>query len=200
MGQRLISLFAKTQTLSLFTSRGFHILDGEIPQHRPQLARMWPGLTSIPIRSPLIRQGAACMSRGRWWWRGVTLREGLYKWPLHVGTCPDISPQLICSDVQQHEQGHEGGVKREHNYLRCPTNWARSSACRFRNWLCNFRRPWGRSSAGGGHRNLNFNGNNQNEAWNKEKYHSSMCACTIKTYSCNTYIIYSACPSSLLEH
>lgn len=130
----------------------------------------------------------------------VTLREGLYKWPLHVGTCPDISPQLICSDVQQHEQGHEGGVKREHNYLRCPTNWARSSACRFRNWLCNFRRPWGRSSAGGGHRNLNFNGNNQNEAWNKENYHSSMCVCTIKTYSCNTYIIYSACPSSLLEH
>lgn len=77
MGQRLISLFAKTQTLSLFTSRGFHILDGEIPQHRPQRARMWPGLTSIPIRSPLIRQGAACMSRGRWWshWEKVCTND-----------------------------------------------------------------------------------------------------------------------------
>ena len=75
--------------------------------------------------------------------------------------CLDMSPHCTRTDLQWHptmEQARqEGGEGRERgrNYLRCPTNWAQSSECRFQNWLCSSRTRWGRSSAGkrGGIRN-----------------------------------------------
>lgn len=64
---------------------------------------------------------------------------------------PDISPELT-PDMRRRTEREREGVKGwrggGHNYLRCPTDWARSSACRFQNWRCSFQTRWGRSSAG----------------------------------------------------
>lgn len=34
------------------------------------------------------------------------------------------------------------------SYLRCPTGWVQSSACRFQNWPCSSQTQWGHNSAG----------------------------------------------------
>lgn len=52
-------------------------------------------------------------------------------------------------------------------YLRCPTGWARFAGCRFRNWPCSSRTPWGRSSDKGG-------GDKHGDSFKHRKSHLSL--------------------------
>lgn len=57
-------------------------------------------------------------------------------------TCTTLVIAMTMTDTR----GKGTSCNESSSYLKCPTCWAQSAACRSQSWLCNFRTPWGRSS------------------------------------------------------